>query len=135
MILALAFVGCNSAREEESPTGVLKKYVEASQKKDVEAIKQTLSSPTLKMIDNIAKKQNTSLEEVLKQDDGRTLQEMPETRNEKIEGDTASVEVKNGATPDWDKIPFVKEDEKWKIALDKYVDDLDRKRKQELGIP
>jgi hypothetical protein len=75
-----------------------------------------------------------TLDESLKKDDGRGLKEMPETRNEKIEGDTATLEVKNAATNDWDKTPFVKEDGKWKLALDKLIDDLEQKRKDELGI-
>ena len=134
-LLAIAFVGCNSLPKTDSPTDVLKKFVEASKKKDVETIKQTLSSGTLKMIDESAKKQNTTLDEALKKDDGNTLKEMPETRNEQIEGDTATVEVKNPATSDWDKIPFVKEDGKWKIALDKFMQDLMKKLTEQMKMP
>ena len=131
ILIALAasvLIGCNSqvAPREETPTDVLRKFVEATQKKDVETLKQTLSSGTLKMIEASAQKENISLDEALKKDDG-TLKEMPETRGETIEGDTASVEVKNGATADWDKIPFVREDGKWKIALDKFMQELMKK--------
>lgn len=135
VLLAIVFVGCSQAPKEEMPTDVLKKYLEAAQKKDVEAMKQTLSAGTLKMIDESAKKQGTTLEELLKKDDGAIPKEMPETRNEKIEGETATVEVKNGATADWDKIPFVKEDGKWKLALDKFMQDLMRKLTEGMKTP
>lgn len=128
--LALAISACSSIKEmgigeqPETPTAVLKKFIEASQKKDVEAIKQTLSSGTMKMIQDSAQKQNTTVEELLKKDDPNSLKGMPETRNEVIEGDTATVEVKNKVTDDWDKTPFVKENGKWKLALDKFMQDL-----------
>jgi hypothetical protein len=132
--LALAFASCSMFQQAATPTDTLKKFVEASQKKDVEAIKQTLSSGTIKMIEESAKKQNITLEESLKKDDSNALKEMPETRNEKIEGDTATVEVKNKATNDWDKIPFVKEDGKWKIALDKFMQDLMKRMTEEMKM-
>jgi hypothetical protein len=137
VLLAIVFVGCSQspAPKEETPTGVLKKYLEAAQKKDVEVMKQTLSAGTLKMIDESAKKQGTTVEELLKKDDGTIPKEMPETRNEQIQGDTATVEVRNGATADWDKIPFVKEDGKWKLALDKFMQDLMRKVTEGMKTP
>jgi len=127
-LVAFILIGCNkiTAPREETPTDVLRKFVEATQKKDVETLKQTLSSGTLQMIQASAQKENISLDEALKRDDG-TLRDMPETRSEIIEGDTASLEVKNGATADWDKIPFVREEGKWKIALDKFMQELMKK--------
>jgi hypothetical protein len=133
--LALVFTAsCSMLQQSATPTDTLKKFVEASQKKDVEGMKQSLSSGTLKMMDETAKKQGATLDEALKRDDGASLKEMPETRNEKIEGDTATVEVKNKATSDWDKIPFVKEDGKWKIALDKYMQDLMKRMTEEMKM-
>jgi hypothetical protein len=122
VILALAFWGCGMFQPAESPTGTLKNYVEATQKKDVAAIKQTLSGGTLKMIEESAQRRGTTLDEVLTKDaGGTTYKQAPETRNEKIEGDAATLEVKNAATADWDRIPFVREEGKWKIALDKFL--------------
>lgn len=137
-LLAIFFAACDSVKQigigeqTEAPTAVLKKFVEASMKKDVETIKQTLSSGTLKMIQESAQKQNTTVEELLKKDDPTALKEMPKTRNETIEGDTATVEVKNKVGDDWDKIPFVKEEGKWKIALDKFMQDLMKKMNDDM---
>jgi hypothetical protein len=52
----------------------------------------------------------------------------PVTRNEKIEGDTATVEIKNETTGEFDmKIPLVREDGMWKLARDKYVEEVLKK--------
>ena len=138
LLAAAALVGCGGQQAPpavEGPTDVLKKFVDASQKKDVETIKQTLSAGTLKRIEESAKRQNTTLDEALKKDDGNALKQMPETRNEQIEGDAATVEIKNAATADWDKIPFVKEDGKWKIALDKFMEDFMKRLSEQTKIP
>ena len=125
-LVAFVLIGCNTQTvpREETPTDVLRKIVEATQKKDVETLKQTLSSGSLKIIEESARKENLSLDDALRRDGGTSLTAVPETRGEVIEGDTATVEVKNAATADWDKIPFVKEDGKWKLALDKIMRDL-----------
>lgn len=134
-LLALAFAACNPVQKMDSPTKTLKKFVEASQKKDVATMKETLSSGTLQMIQESANKQNTTVDELLKKDDANALREMPEMQNEVIEGDTAIVEVKNKATGDWDKIPFVREEGKWKIALDKFMQDVMRKMTEDMRMP
>jgi hypothetical protein len=57
-----------------------------------------------------------------------------ETRNEKIEGATATVEVKNPATGEFDiKYPFVKENGAWKLARDRYIEEEDKKAREEIN--
>jgi hypothetical protein len=77
------------------------------------------------MFDKLAKEQNKSTDDMLKDlhkdDKGEKI---PETRNEKITGDTATLEVKNEKTSKWDTLPFVKENGEWKIALDKFLEDM-----------
>jgi hypothetical protein len=46
----------------------------------------------------------------------------PATRNEKIDGDRATLEVHNEAERRWDLVALVKEDGAWKIALDQPKD-------------
>lgn len=122
-LIALSLTNC-SLQNDDSPTAALKTFAEAMQKKDVQVIKSTISAGSLKMFEESAQKQNTTLDEILKKNGGAGLKQIPEMRGEKIEGDRATVEVKNGATPDWDKIPLVKEDGKWKIALDEVLSDV-----------
>jgi hypothetical protein len=53
--------------------------------------------------------------------------DIPEMRNEKMEGDTATLEIKNAKTESWETIPFVKEGDEWKIALDKAMREAQQK--------
>jgi len=122
--VVLAASAC-SLLNRSTPSGTFKAFFEASKKKDVAGIKKALSKGTVEMLDKLAKEQNKStddmLKDVYKEDKGET---MPETRNEKISGDTATVEVKNDKTGKWETLPFVKENGEWKIALDKYLEDM-----------
>lgn len=67
-----------------------------------------------------AKQQKKEIDDVLKEfveGDLPFENGVPEMRNEKIDGDTATIEVK--AEGKWDETPLVKEDGIWKIAFDK----------------
>ena len=124
--LAVVFtVSACSLLGGSTPTATFKAFYEASKKKDVAGMKKTLSKGSLDMFDKLAKEQNKSTDELLKSLDKEDKnQKMPETRNEKINGDTATLEVKNDKTNKWDTLPFVKENGEWKIALDKFLEDL-----------
>ena len=133
LVCAALFIGCGMLNQTKSPTEVLKAMNEASKKKDVEAIKSYLSKGTLELLDKSAKSQEKSVDELLKADDGAPFEELPETRNEKIEGDTATVEIKNKTTDSWEKLPFVKEEGNWKIALDKFMEDMIKRLTEEMN--
>ena len=138
-LCALFVFGCNAAPElprvSASPTETLQTFLEASKKKDVETIKKTLSKGTMSIIEDAARMQNTTVDELLKKDSGVPLKELPETRNEKIEGDAATVEVKNVVTGEFDRIPFVKEEDGWKIALDKLMQEIQTKAREQMTMP
>jgi hypothetical protein len=125
---ALAVIMAASAcslLNRSTPTATFKAFYEASNKKDVAGMKKALSKGTLDMFDKLAKEQNKTTDEMLKTLDKEDKdQKMPETRNEKITGDTATLEVKNDKTNKWDTLPFVKENGEWKIALDKFLEDM-----------
>lgn len=124
LILVFAVTAC-SLLNSSSPTATFKAFFEASKKKDSAAMKKTLSKGTVDMFEKLAKEQNKSFDEMLKgiDKDGKD-EKMPETRNEKITGDTATLEVKNEKTEKWDTLPFVKENGEWKIALDKFIENM-----------
>ena len=108
-----------------TPTATFKAFYDASKKKDVAGMKKTLSKGTLDMFDKLAKEQNKTTDDMLKEvDKDDKSDKMPETRNEKINGDTATLEVKNEKTNKWEPLPFVKENGEWKIALDKFLEDM-----------
>jgi hypothetical protein len=130
LLAALVLAGCNSNQPAaEGPSDVLKQYVAASQKQDIATMKALLSKDSLKYIEEKAKSLNLTLDDVLKKETEVKLRSAPETRNEKIEGETATVEVKNPATGAFDvKYPFVKENGAWKLARDKYIEEELRKQ-------
>ncbi len=126
LAIALVTIGCN--RAGSSPTATMQAYFEAMQKKDAEALKKTLSKGTLDMFEQFAKAQNPpkTLDEALKtglSSTTNTGEKMPETRNEKIDGDKATLEIKNDKTGQFETVPFVKEDGNWKIAFDQMFRD------------
>jgi len=127
---ALFIFGCGATQPTVSPTDTIKTFSEATIAKDPQKIQSTLSKGTLDLMQKNAQKQNTTVDELLSRDVGTPVTEIPEMRNEQIEGDTATVEVKPAAGSDFDTIPLVREDGKWKIALDKFLEDA-RKRGEE----
>ena len=126
LAVVLAASAC-SLLNRSSPTATFKAFYEASKKKDVAAMKKSLSKGSLDMFDKLAKAQNKTTDDMLKdidKDDKDKAEKMPETRNEKITGDSATLEVKNDKTDKWDTLPFVKENGEWKIAFDKFLEDV-----------
>lgn len=107
------------------PAATLKALSEASQKKDIEGIKRYLSKGTLDRLEEGAKEQKKTADELLREENGAPFPKVPELGKEEISGDTATLEVKNTETNEFEKLPFVKEDGMWKVAIDKYLDDLD----------
>ncbi|MBA4123751.1 MAG: DUF4878 domain-containing protein [Acidobacteria bacterium] len=141
-LVALWFIGCGGAAnapQTASPTDVLKTYIEASDRKDLAAVKQTFSKGTMKMYEDAAQKRQISIDEVIKDQfelaSSAELKSKLELGKETIEGDTAMVEVKDNTTGNLERIPFVKEDGVWKVALDKFMEDLMNKMREEMNMP
>ena len=122
LAVVLAVSACSLL--SSSPTATFKAFYEAQKKKDAAGMKKALSKGTLDMFDKLAKAQNKSTDDMLKEINKDDKSEKPESRNEKITGDTATLEVKNDKTGKWDPLPFVKENGEWKIALDKFVENM-----------
>jgi hypothetical protein len=111
---------------ETSPIAAFKILYAATQKKDVENIKKGLSAKTLLLVADIAKKQQRSMDETLKEnlsDPDYNSPTIPEARNEKINGNEATIEVIAPKTGQWTELPFVKEEGRWKLAYDKLKQD------------
>lgn len=108
------------AKVTGSPMEVLKSLHNASVSKNPAAIKKTLSKSSLAMIEESAKNQRKTVDRLLREDDGAPFKfkELPEMRNEKINGSLATVEVKPKDATQWESIPFIAEDGEWKVMLD-----------------
>lgn len=100
-----------------SPTAVFKAFYEASKNGDEEAFKKTVSKDTLAMLEEGAKEKKKTLSQALKESDVPPT--MPELRNEKIDGDKATIEAKDARTDTWETFKFIKEDGRWKVVIDR----------------
>jgi Domain of unknown function (DUF4878) len=126
VFLFIAFTGCNERPKLETPFDTLKAYTEAISKKDIATMKSLLTKASIKMAQDQAKAQNMSVDEVIQNEtlfspDQKTL----EFKNIKVEGDTATIDVKTSFGT-YDRIPFIKEDGIWKIAKEKAMDELQK---------
>ena len=109
--LALGAAACNKAGK--SPTGTAQAFYKAAKSKDVAGIKYTLSKRTLQLMEQAAKQENKSLDQWLKEKaEAEPPTEEFEVRNEKINGDMGTLEVKDKGR--WITYHFVKEDGLWK---------------------
>ncbi len=129
------FAGCNSDQPAaNSPGDVLKQYVAAAQKQDIALMKSLLSKGSLDLIEKSARAQGTTTDELLRREASVKIKNAPETRSEKIEGETATVEVKNETTGEYDMtMPFVRENGAWKLARDKYFEAALKKANDEIN--
>ena len=100
-----------------SPTSAFKAFYDAAKNKNADALRKSLSKGSIAFLEAGAKAQNKTIEEVVAASSPPASQ--PETRNEKITGDTATLEVKDADTGNWETLNFVRENGEWKVALDK----------------
>jgi hypothetical protein len=125
LILAAGLTACGrSVQTPQTPVETLQTYAQAIKKKDVPKMKALLSKGSIKMAEDQAKAQNIAVDEVILRE---TLfspeQKTLKFKNEKIDGDNASIEIEN-SFGSFDRIPFVKEDGLWKIAKEKFAEEM-----------
>lgn len=121
-LAAAVFAGCS--RTPATPLETFKTYTKAIKAKDTATMKLLLSDATLKMHEQEAKAQNVPLDDIIKRETlfGET-QTTVEYRNEKIDGDKATLQVKN-LYGSWETVPFVREDGEWKIDKQGYANQM-----------
>lgn len=115
---------CGGDSEPASPLKTLQTYLKALKAKDTTTMKLLLTAESLKMLEQEARSQGSTVDDVVKRE---TLfsesQKTVEFRNQKIEGNKATIEVKN-SFGQWDTVPFLFEDEQWKIDKKGYGEQL-----------
>lgn len=132
-----AFMSACGAREPQTPVETFKTYIKAYKNKDIRAMKVLLSNATIKMHEQEAKAQNTTVDEIIKREtllaDGQTAIDY---KDEKIDGDKATLQFKNSVGA-WETMPFVREDGQWKIDKQGYADqmiqDIEDQQRQAFG--
>ncbi|MEJ7848088.1 MAG: hypothetical protein WKF92_08380 [Pyrinomonadaceae bacterium] len=134
LIFGLLAFSCAEDKKPASPLETFQTYTKAIKQKDTTTMKLLLSAETIKMHEQQAKSQNVTVDEIVKRE---TLFSSEQTsvrfRNEKIEGDKATIEVENASTI-WETVPFIKEEGVWKIdkigARDRFADDVEKRNQQ-----
>ncbi len=110
-----------------SPTAAFKSFYDAAKSNDIETMKRSLSKRSMDFMQKGAAKENKSVDDAFKEMNKDAPASAPETRNETITGDKATLEVKDEKMDKWEKISFAKEDGQWKIALfDEIADAMDK---------
>jgi len=122
--IPLILLACDKKAETlaESPTALIKMQVEAVKNKDVAAFKKTFSKAALKQLEDKGKPQNLPPDKLLSglMNSPDYLKTMPEVRKENIQGDKATIDIKQVSTiggqtsSGWLNHKFVKEDGGWK---------------------
>ena len=107
----------STTTKHESPTAAITSFVAAIKAKDDAGARGALSKASVKAFELTAKNLGKSFYEVLIMEDEEEVKNLPEMRNEKINGDKATLEVKDKNSDKWEKVPFVKEDGSWKLAF------------------
>jgi len=114
-LIALAALACGKTGNS-TPTEAWQTYYNAVKNTDVKAMKSISPKKYREQVEDAAKVENITVDEGLTRELKRIAPRfpatMPETRNEKIEGDKATLEIKNGEN--WSKVHLVKEDDGWK---------------------
>jgi hypothetical protein len=105
-----------------TPTEAFNIYYDSIKKKDVNTFKSLLSKGTLNMLEERAKRQSTTLDAAINEGIVEASKEvpatLPPTRNEKVDGDKATLEVNDEKKEKWETIHFVREDGRWKLSFD-----------------
>jgi cytoskeletal protein RodZ len=109
----------------DSPTAAYKAYYAARKNKDIQALKQLISKEMFEFFEILGEGKPNALEEGLKEMAEQPLGPSDETRNEKIKGDTATLEYRN-PKGEWETGDLVKENGKWKLTIAK-MDQSDEK--------
>lgn len=125
-LLALASMACGGGNS--TPTKAYQTFYNAMKNKDVKSLKSVMPQDLLKQGEERAKAQNKNIDDMIKEnfdkgDMPKMPDKMPESRNETIapDGKSATLEVKNPESDKWDKLPFIKEDDGWKIDFRKMM--------------
>jgi len=99
-----------------SPTQAYKTAYAARQKNDLEGLKRVLSKEMLGFLQDIGKDEQKTLDDELKELIATPQAPTAEVRNEKIDGNNATLEYLDEKGK-WSPMGFVKEGDDWKMTL------------------
>lgn len=118
--LALLLSSCRTP----TPSSAFLEFYQAAYKRDLAALKSGVSAASLVVGEQLARGQNQSLDEFIAANApaaGEIDQNPPAIRNESVNGEQATIEIKFADSSRWTTIPFVREAGIWKISFDKLI--------------
>ena len=133
-LLAGLLFACATDEKPLTPLETLKAYTTAIKKKDTTQMKVLLSDASIKMAEQEARAQNVALDEIVKKETlFRENQSTVAFRNEKIDGDKATIEMKDSFDT-WSLVLFIREEGIWKIdkpgVANQMILEFERKNKE-----
>jgi len=134
VLTVLLIWGCGGEQRPATPVETLKAYQIAVRNKDTTMMKLLLSEASLKLHQEEAKARGVTLDEIVHE---QTLfpadQRFFDYRNEKVEGNKATVEVKNDFGG-WDMVHLVREGGAWRIdrksTTDQIIEDIEEQNRK-----
>lgn len=109
-------VAASSPGSLATPSEAYRTAYAIREKKDLAGMKKILSKDVIEFLSMMAEGEKKTLDEVIAQMFERPQAKTPETRNEKIIGNRASIEYLD-ETGNWDTMDFIKEGNDWKLSL------------------
>ena len=109
------------ASNGNAPTDAYKAAYNARKNKDIVGLKKLMSKDIIEfltMIGQADEKKKQTLDQVLTELCEQPQAPKPDTRNEKIAGDKATIEYLD-EKGEWQAMDFIKEDGVWKLTIDK----------------
>jgi hypothetical protein len=100
-----------------SPSDVYKAAYAARERKDIETLKKVFAKDILEFFKMMGKDEGKTIEDSLKEMTENPQGKTDDTRNEKINGDKATIEYLDDKG-EWRTMDFIKEDGVWKMTLD-----------------
>lgn len=114
--IIIALVLCTCSKSPSTPMNSIQAVCVAVKNKDVAAYKKMLSKGKLANMEILAKQSDMSVDDLLKKYlDVIICPDALDTGDEKINGATATVKLKNPTTGEVEKYNFVEEDGVWKF--------------------
>jgi hypothetical protein len=103
----------------DSPTDAYKKLYAAVKAKDSQAIEAVMTNATIEFAKANAARTHQTLEQMIANGFTATTfsPNLPQIRDERINGDMGAVEVFNSKDNRWEDLPFIREGSTWKLAI------------------
>lgn len=103
----------------QTPTEAYKALYAAVKAKDTAKIKQMMTKDTQSFAEFLAARQKQSIEKTYENGFTATTfaSTLPEIRDERVKDNFGAIEVYNQKENKWEDLPFIKEEDGWKLAI------------------